>query len=476
MRGYQRGSGVAFRRLGEDSVRLQTPRRSNRVKRIFVIATLAVAFAGLTVSAAGATPAPNTVCAKNCAFTSIQAAINAASPGATITIRPGHYAENVTVTTPVTLKGSGKRTVLYPALSNPAPNGCGGTLCGGTASNIILVAANNVTIENMTLDGANPALAGSGALVHGAHINARNGIIDDWAVGDFTNLTVTKGVVQDIYLRGMEATYDNVPGQTFKFTHDTVTNVQGDPSSIAMFNFGDSGVMSDNKVTNANDAISANWSTGTQFLRNHITNSGSGVHTDNNGGSGGVADVIKFNNVSHCNADGFGVFVFAPYVSATVTSNTVKGCYVGLAAYGSQVSGQGPTFSHNTLVGTGAATTDPNGTYGAYLTTDLLGFAFGDLTATLTNNSFTNFHTGMFVTQTTPTAGQSAGGQATVTASPNNSFVRNTAGANGGPGTVVNAQNDWWGCPKGPNMGGGCNTATGTVQFTPSLTHKPPKP
>jgi hypothetical protein len=443
------------------------------VKRIFVIATLAVACAGLTVSVAAANPSPTTVCSRNCAFTSIQTAINAASPGATITIGAGHYAENVTVTKPVTLKGAGKRTVLYPAVSNPAPNGCAGTLCGGTASNIVLVAANNVTIENMTLEGANPALAGSGALVNGAHINARNGIIDDWLVGDFSNLTVSRVIVQDIYLRGIEATYDNVPGQTFTFTYDAVTNVQGDPSSIAMFNFGDSGVMSDNTVTNANDAISANWSTGTQFLRNHISKSGSGVHTDNNGGSGGVADLIQGNTVSHCNVNGSGVFVFAPYVSASVVSNTVRGCYIGLAAYGSQAPGQGPTFSHNTLLGNGANTTDPNGTYGAYLTTDLLGFAFGNLTATLTGNSFKSFQTGMFVTQTTPTTGQPAGGQATVTASPNNSFLHNKTGANGGTGTVVNAQNNWWSCAKGPNMGGGCNTATGTVQFTPWLTHKP---
>jgi len=231
--------------------------------------------------------------------------------------------------------------------------------------------------------------------------------------------------------------------------------------------------MSDNTVTNANDAISANWSTGTQFLRNHISKSGSGVHTDNNGGDGGVADLVQGNSVSGCTANGYGIFVFVPYVSATVDSNTVKGCYVGLGAYGSAVSGQGPTFSNNTVWGGTAKTTDPNGTYGAYLTTDQLGYAFGDLTATLTGNLFEHFHTGMFVTQTTPTPAQPSGGQATVTASPNNSFLFTKTGVNGGPGTVVKAQNDWWGCTQGPNKGRGCATATGTVQFTPWLTHAP---
>src|SRR5205085_503080 len=110
-----------------------------------------------------------------------------------------------------------------------------------------------------------------------------------------------------------------------------------DPSSVAMFNFGGSGVMADNKVTNANDAISSNWSTGTQYVGNDVSKSGSGVHTDNNGGFGGVADLLKGNRVKDCKTDGYGVWVFAPYVSATVDSNRVDGCYVGLAAFGSEV-------------------------------------------------------------------------------------------------------------------------------------------
>jgi hypothetical protein len=77
------------------------------------------------------------------------------------------------------------------------------------------------------------------------------------------------------------------------------------------------------------------------------------------------------------------------------------------------------------------------------------------------------------VTQTTPTEGQPAGGQANITASPNNSFFANGTGANGNTGTKVSAQEDWWGCASGPNMGGSCNTAVGTVTFTPFLAAKP---
>jgi nitrous oxidase accessory protein NosD len=431
-----------------------------RAIRVMLVCGVVVA----SLAAASSAWAAKTVCATGCAYTSIQSAINAASPGATITIGSGSYSENVLVNKPVTLRGSGNSTVVYPATSNPACGG--GSLCGGAASNIVLVQASDVTITKLRLEGDNPALT-SGVVVGGKDIDARNGIITNHEAGTYNNLTVSKVKVSDVYLRGMYAS----SGGTFDFNHDTVENVQAEGASIAMFAFGGSGVMSHNKVANANDAISANHSTGTQFLDNTITKSGSGVHTDNNGDSGGSADVIEGNKISACNSNGYGIFVFVPYVSPTVKANKVKGCYIGLAAFGSGVSGQGATFSENKVDGTGASTTDPAGTYGAYVTTDQLGFAFADVTATLTGNSFMHSGTGVLVTQSEPTPGQPAGGQATVTAS-GNTIHDNGTGANGETGTTVNAQNNWWGCSTGPNTGR-CDTAVGTVAFTPWLTAKP---
>ena len=304
--------------------------------------------AGL-VFAGPALAAKKTVCASGCAFNSIQSAINAASPGATITIAAGTYDENVVVTKSVTLQGSGTSTVIVPAVSNPVCSP--GSLCEGAASNIILVQADNVTIAKMKLEGDNPSLT-SGVTVGGKDIDARNGIITNHSLGTFNGLTVSKVTVADVYLRGIYAS----SGGTFNFTHDTVENVQAEEASIAIFSFEGSGVVSHNKVSGANDAISANWSKGVQFLDNKVTNSGSGIHTDNNGGSGGTADLIQGNKISACHVNGYGIFVFAPYVSATVSSNKITGCAVGLAAFGSQVSGQGPTFSGNKVDGTGATT------------------------------------------------------------------------------------------------------------------------
>jgi hypothetical protein len=425
---------------------------------------LAIVVGASLAAASPASASSYLVCSTGCPFTSIQSAINAVTPGTTIKIGPGEYFENLVVTKPVTLKGSGNETVIYPAISAPVCSP--GSLCEGAADNIILVEANNVTITQLRLEGDNPNLT-SGVVRNGADIDARNGIITNYLTGTYNNLTVSKVKVSDIYLRGIYAS----SGGTFNFNHDTVENVQGEEQSIAMFNFEGAGEMYRNKVVKANDAISANWSKGTRFIDNKIIKSGSGVHTDNNGGAGGVADVIEGNKVSECTTDGYGIFVFVPYVSATVQENKIKGCSVGLAAFGGAVSGQGPTFAGNTVIGTGAATS--GATFGAYLTTDQLGYAYGDLTVTLTGNVFKHFDTGLLVTQTSPSPEQPAGGQATVTASPGNSFERDGTGANGEPGTIVQAQEDWWGCEQGPNMGGPCTTAIGTVKFSPWLTVKP---
>ncbi len=311
--------------------------------------------------------------------------------GGKVIIEAGHYAENVLANKAnLELAGVGQGLVtIVPALSSPNPCPGGGSLCGGE-SDIILVQASSVTIHDVTLNGDNTNLTSS-VNIGGSNIDARNGIIEDYNqsndAGVFNNTVVYNTTVENIYLRGI---YASSGGTGFFFHDNTVQNVQADPSSVAMFNFGGSGVMSNNIVSNAGDAIAANWSTSTSFLNNTVTASGSAVHTDNSSGP----DVLAGNNASAMQAGAYGVWVFSPYGSVVISNNVVSGCAAGLVS-----AGQGavvtPLFINNQVAaGAGA------GSVGVYETTSLFGFGFSDVSSAFQGNTVQGTTYGFYLEDT----------------------------------------------------------------------------
>ena len=432
-------------------------------------------------------------------FTSINAAIAAAAPGDVIRIAGGRYAENVVVDKPVTLAGEDcDHTVLFPAVSaaNPCP---GNSLCGGTASNVILVQANDVTIHDVTIDGDNPHLT-SGIVVDGADIDARNGIITNNDIGGFSNLTVHDVTVKNVFLRGIYAYFTS-----FNFHDNVVTNVQGDPASIAMFNYGGAGRFVRNKVRKANDAISSNHSAGVQFLNNEVKASLSGVHTDNAGDGGGASDVIRGNDIDGV-AGAYGIFVFVPYLPVTVADNEISNVDVGLAAYGGPFPAGGvvtSTFSNNDVDGRKSA-----GSVGVLVTTDTLGYGQTTVSAILQKNVVTDFENGVMIqASAAPDAGvnlnatcnailrstqrdivsgdlspeavalsagypglPTPGGAAlTDVAFSQNTLDGKHVGADNRGTTVLTATKNFWGCAQGP-LNSHCDSTVGLVVFTPWLT------
>ena len=389
----------------------------------------------------------------------IQAGVDTVSPGGTVVVATGTYAENVIVPKSVDITGAGAgATIVEPAVANPDCNGgaATGSLCsppGNTASNVFLIRASNVTIDHLTVDGHNPALSGP-ANDGGVYAAARNGIIEDYNAGVFNNTSVHDVTVQNIYLRGL---YASSGGTGFNFTNDVVTNVQGDPTaSIAIFNFGGSGIITGNHVSNSLGGIQSNWSSGTSYTNNVVTSSGSGVESDNNGGFGGAstADTISGNNVSGCTSGGYGVTVFVPYLNVTVTNNTVSGCDNGLVALAScDLSGTNncpgsaiptTTYSNNTV-------TDTAGGKGLYITTNSMGFGDGEVHANADHNTISGPGTAAFVEET---------GTAHATAA----ITRNslTSATNTGA-TTVNGTCNWWGQSTGPVAGqvtGAINAST----------------
>ena len=397
-------------------------------------------------------------------YSHIQAyAVAFAQSGDHVQILAGTYVDTLNIGVPLTLYGAGQGlTIIYPLTSNPNP--CpGSSLCGGSATNIILVGADNVTIHDLTLDGDNPNLT-SGIVAGGADLDARNGIIENFPLGVFNNLTVYNVTVKNIYLRGMYAS----SGGTFNFHDDTVRNVQADPSSIAMFNFGGSGVFANNTVSDAGDAISSNWSRGTSYLNNTISNSGSGIHTDNAGGSGYLhADTIAGNSVLNSPDGGYGIWDFVPYVSPVIRDNNVTNVYVGLGSFGGVLSSGNPgtSFIRNTVDGQ-----NKSNSTGFYLSNTEFGFGVSNVAANLLNNIVKNNVYGFWI--------ESTGGDTVRLSANANSIISNTTqittdsvtAYNGGNGTVGTLLGDlrgnWWGSTSAPAVGG---PSAGSVTFSPWL-------
>ena len=384
----------------------------------------------------------------------IQAAVNQVSSGGTVHVAAGTYAENVDVTKSVTIQGAGQgSTIVEPAVSGPAPTGCGASpLCVG-GSSVFLVAADTVHITGLTVEGANPSLALSGVIRGGVAVNARNGIITDLnSVIASNNLVVDNVTVQDIYLRGIE-----VRGTGFNLTHDAVTNVQGDVNySVAMFNTGGSGTFANDTVSLTPDAINSNHSKGTQVLDNVVSDSGSGVHTDNAGDGGGTADRISGNTVSNCTPGGppsaVGIWTFVPYIAPTVTNNTVTNCAIGLGAFGQGNTAGTTSFTGNRVNGGGAG-------IGAYISGEDLGYGLFAVSATLTGNTFVDGATGVQVVEVS--------GYPASAVVHYNVIAGNAIGATSNSVGAIDATNNWWGCSGGP--GSGCNGVSAKVNANPWL-------
>lgn len=312
-------------------------------------------------------------------FDTIQAGINAVPAGGTVNVAAGTYVENVLVNKPVTIAGESQTGVIViPAISMP---NCGdGSLCAG-ASNVFLVQANDVTIHDLTVDGDNPALI-SGIVRGGADLDARNGIITNHPAGVWNNLVIYNTTVKNIYLRGIYAS----SGGTFNIHHNTVTNVRGELASIAIMNFYGAGIFDSNTVSEANDGVVSNWSSGTTYSNNTVTQSGSGIHTDNAGSlSGSVADIITGNTISNCDPNGYGIWTYATYIApSSIQNNTITNCTVGMAAFGSR--NENPVvFSNNVINGGNLANS-----IGFVSSTSIAPYGSLNIVADFSNNQVTN--------------------------------------------------------------------------------------
>jgi nitrous oxidase accessory protein NosD len=417
---------------------------------------------------------PNDCSRRSRACKTIQHAIDVAIPRQPILIGPGQYREDLVVTKPIELRGHGEDTILVPATS--APNPCtDSALCGGAATSVILVRANDVLIRRLVVDGDDPTHA-SGVVVNGADIDARNGVITDDTAGTFPgSLSLQEVTVRNVYYRGIQES----AGGGLEVLRSRVTNVDGDLVSIGIFIFHSHGIVQDNQLSQQSAGIVANWSTGSLIQRNTITQSAYAVHTDNTVGPG--IDLLEDNVITACSTNGFGVFVFAPGVAPIVRKNSVSGCLVGFSVFGGR-STERTLFDGNTFDGGGLT-----GGAAFQATTDQVGYGAGFVYVDVTGNVLARSDVGVDVQET---QGRRVDMKASCNAIVHDTYGVSTNGAgvvlhqdsivNDGTGVdatqvtsgTVDATSNYWGCAAGPGQTG-CDGAAGPVDTSSPLAAPP---
>jgi hypothetical protein len=342
-------------------------------------------------------------------YATIQAAVNAAAPGATINVDPGTYNETVYVTEPLTILG--------------ANAGISGTSTSRGAESIVYatqtvfaIYANDVTINGFTIEGDDAdigAALGAGVQmepsIHGTHI--LNNIIQNNVTGIYlsNNSNTDECVIQHNLIQNNFEANNNWQtkqenGSRAIYTDGTVsggylTNVLIDSNTIGNFNYNagdeDEGLIAlqaltagkqfniaitNNYITDGSKALLATNVTNLVFMGNTCTglqdgssgpvrfegdannidiqyntiygNVGPGVASDDSGVSGDNSGFVVDNNNIY-NNDGIGLITIANLYDGTVYA---QNDWWGSA---SGPGGDGP--------GTGQAVW-ANGTTGHYLT------------------------------------------------------------------------------------------------------------
>lgn len=123
------------------------------------------------------------------AYTTIQAAVNDASPGDTIKVCAGTYDEQVVITSPVKLKGENGAIVMpSPMTANTTSLATGNPI----AAAILVMNTTNVTVEGLTVDGDDSGIF-CGPNMIGVFYRNASGKIKDVAVRNMKSLPGGEG-------------------------------------------------------------------------------------------------------------------------------------------------------------------------------------------------------------------------------------------------------------------------------------------
>ena len=374
------------------------------------------------------------------AYTTIQAAINAANPGDTINVGPGTYSENqITITKPATIQGSGVDVSIVD----------GGNALLTDSGLVKITATGDVKFDGFTLKNAGGPLKGA--------FKVRVGIATDATSGSPT-YTISNNKILGTNDANEEQDYGfyAMPGglENIVFSNNQIT--QTGANAILVEKHPGATLISNNTLdvgAFGSDAIFYMTYGGVdittpQKIDKNIIDVGTGSGKDN---ATGISFMSSYS--------GSGPLGEGKYSNIEVTNNTINNLGAsrrGISLYndgltdGSAGEISGATISGNTITGTSIIPSN----FGIRLA----GLVDGSI---VTNNTIKNAATGIQIT-----TGRNSG-----SATPTDTLVHmNGLEANGvsvdnsATSTALDATNNWWGTASSTLIAG---MVTGNVNFTP---------
>jgi hypothetical protein len=246
-------------------------------------------------------------------YCSIQAAVDAASANDIILVSPGTYAEDLTITKSLDIRGPNyginpnTGTRVAEAILVPAT--------GGETNSIISIEASDVKIEGFTLNGDNTALTSTFTGTNGADIDA--GIAVNIGVANINNMLLTNNIIENVgyfgvFMFGSAASDANTSKAGHEISDNLIRDLGYYGTTSGVNNWGGGMYLGNSHYTNVKDNV--------------ITNVRIGIQTGNFQSSHTGApqfEVIENNTIE---TRYLGIFYnlhrFSPL---TVTNNTITG-------------------------------------------------------------------------------------------------------------------------------------------------------
>ncbi len=382
----------------------------------------------------------------NGCYATIQAAVDAASSGDTISVAAGTYTENVQIQKSLTLQGAGAATTTIDATGLDH----GLVVQGVTGAVISGFTVQNANLAGVQLTNVSQLLFENNTVQHN-DLNLVPAGMNSTCAGaaPFEQEDCGEGV----YLQGVAYS---------TFAHNLVQNNAG-----GFLVTDETGPTHDNLITD-------------NLVQNNVYDCGITLpsHPSGFGPNGPLPGYGVYNNtVSHnvatgngTNGGGAGTGVFAPTPGTAAYNNTIVGNVLtnnGMGGVALHSHAPDQNLNGNTIVGNTISGNGPDedagtpGTAGIIVFADAAGGASPILGTTIVHNNISNEAVGVFV-----------GTNETSVLMRANDLGGTTVGVdNAGTGTA-DAKANYWGCPGGPGAAG-CATTEGTVLFTPWLKHAP---